>query len=740
MKLVSALITGFNRLTVAVEGTADSSLIAQARVTRSGKIAAVAGTAPHANGRGFDITLAEELSLEETVTVTLGDGQAVTARADYSLFDTPEFDAHYFYGGPLGPDYAREETVFRLWSPLASAVMLHLYARPGSEPFNSVPLSKGAKGVYHTTVEGDLHGICYAYAVTAGGRTALCVDPYAKATTENAKLGVVLNLEATNPAGWSSETHVLPHNPTDAILYEVHVRDFTISPDSGVEHKGKFLGFAEENTVSPQGEQTGLAHLKELGITHVHLMPVMDYATVDEENLAQGGYNWGYDPFSYFVPDGSYSTNPADGGARIEEFKRLVHALHQNGIGVVLDVVYNHTYFTETSPLNLVMPDYFYRKSCGCFTNGSGCGNELASERSMVRKLMIDSLLYWVHEYGIDGFRFDLMGVHDIQTMNYIRHKLDEIDSRILVYGEGWQGGPSVLPGSLAATKGNAEKLSDRIALFNDDYRDALKGSAFEAKEKGYLGGCLNSRLYGGLTEPVKAGLVGATAHPHVMYRPDKPPFAKRPTQTVTYDSCHDNYTLYDKLTLANPELGEPELIRLNKLAAALVLTAQGIPFLHAGEEFLRRKLREDGTPEHNSYRSPDSVNQIVWSRKQEYREVFEYYKGLIRFRRAHKALRMTTAEDTERFLKFLYTAPENRICFRLAADAAGDTVQRIVVIINPTTEAFDCRFTTDTDQPGERYEVYADAERAGDTPLYAVEGDSVRVPPVCALILVKAQ
>lgn len=739
MNLISAWITDFKKLSIKAEG-ADGFSASQVRVTVAGLPAEVTGVSFYTDGTGFDISLAVELELGSVVKVNMGGAQELIARAGYSLFDTPEFDARYFYGGPLGPEYTKKCTTFRLWSPLASEVELQLYARAGSQPFKRVQLSRGAKGVFQATADGDLHGICYAYAVTVAEKTALCVDPYAKASTENAKLGVVLNLAETNPRGWMKDSHVLPHNPTDAILYEVHVRDFTVSPDSGVEHKGKFLGFAEENTKGPLGVRTGISHLKELGITHVHLMPIMDYATVDEENLAAGGYNWGYDPFSYFVPDGSYSTNPADPSARIFELKALIHALHRSNIGVVLDVVYNHTYFTETSPLNLVMPDYYYRKACGRFSNGSGCGNELASERSMVRKLMTDSLLYWAEEYGIDGFRFDLMGVHDIQTMNYIRHKLDEIDSRILVYGEGWQGGPSALRGDLAATKYNAEKLSDRIALFNDDYRDAIKGSAFRSEERGYLGGCLAAHTYGGFSELIKAGIVGATAHPHVMYRPDKPPFAKRPTQTVTYESCHDNYTLFDKLRLANPDLSEKELISLNKLAAVLVLTAQGIPFLHAGEEFLRRKLRPDGTPEHNSYRSPDSVNQIVWSNKQKYQEVFEYYQGLIRFRRAHKALRMTTAEDTAKFLKFMYTEPENRICFRLTADAAGDTAQRIVVIINPTNEAFNCRFTTETDIPGEQYAVCADGMRAGNTPLYMVSSGEVTVPPISAMVLVKEQ
>lgn len=358
------------------------------------------------------------------------------------------------------------------------------------------------------------------------------------------------------------------------------------------------------------------------------------------------------------MPDGVYCINPFDAISCVTDFKTLVHALHKNNIGVILDVVYNHTYFTEESPFNLVMPDYYYRKKKGRFTNGSGCGNELDSERGMVRKLMVDSLLYWVNEYGVDGFRFDLMGLHDIKTMNYIRHKLDEIDSRIIIYGEGWSGGPSSLAGEAAATKYNAYKLDDRIAFFNDDMRDGIKGSCFDAGRKGYLGGSLDPHYNSGFNEIIKSGIVGAIDHPHVMYQDGKFPFAKRPTQTVTYESSHDNYTLFDKLTLANPNLSEEELIKLNKLAAVLVLTSQGIPFLHGGEEFLRQKIRPDGTFEHNSYNSPDSVNALNWERKHKYRDVVNYYKGLIELRKAHKGFRMTTAEDVEKFLRFsLHTA-----------------------------------------------------------------------------------
>ncbi len=737
MKLTKALITELNRLSVYTDAPAGGEIIPAIRVTVCGEKKSVASVAMHGGGKGFDIFLSRRLELGEDVMVYLGD-DVIMAQVDYHLFDTPAFEAKYFYGGELGAVVIGAKTIFRLWAPVASEVVLHLYCTADTAPYKSVVLSRGAKGVFSAEIHANLHQVRYTYDVTVAGVTRSCIDPYAKAATENAHMGVVVDLKKTNPFAWESDTHILPQSPTDAVLYEVHVRDFTISPDSGVHRKGKFLGFTERGTKSDDGQSTGLSHLCELGVTHVHLMPVMDYATVDEAREEDAGYNWGYDPFSYFIPDGSYCTQPGNGALRIKELKSLVKALHQNGIGVVLDVVYNHTYSVEHSPLNIVMPDYYYRKSEGCLSNGSGCGNELASERGMVRRLMTDSLLYWVQEYHIDGFRFDLMGVHDITTMNYIRHKLDEIDCRIIVYGEGWQGGPSALPWDSAATKYNAERIDDRIALFNDDMRNALKGDAFDARAKGYLGGALNAAVYAGFTELIKAGMVGATRHPHVMYHGGSYPFAKRPTQTITYNSSHDNYTLFDKLTLANPELNEDMLIRLNKLAAVLTLTAQGIVFLHAGEELLRQKKREDGSFEHNSYNSPDSVNRIVWRRKHRYRDVFDYYKGLIEFRLAHKALRMTTAEDTARFIRFLYTQPENRLCCRIAAAEAGDSAQRIVVIVNPTETPFECRFISEDEQNAQGYFVYVDQHRAGNTPLYAVEGETVTVPAVSALVLVK--
>lgn len=735
MQIVSAFITELNRIAVVTDTTVTGTIMPDVRVTRAKEPQTVAGVAMHGDGRGFDVFLTRELELGADITVCLGD-VCKQATPDYRLYDTQAFEAKYFYGGALGAEVNGTTTVFRLWSPAASCVTLLLFERPDAPPYLSMPLARGEKGVYAASVEQNLHNTLYLYEVTVRGRTARCVDPYARAAIANARMGVVVDLSQTNPAGWESDAHVLPQCPTDAVLYEAHVRDFTVSPDSGVRHKGKFLGFAEQGTVSPEGEKTGLAHLRELGITHVHLMPVMEYATVDETRV--DGYNWGYDPFSYFMPDGSYCTQPDDGPLRVRELKYFVGALHASGIGVVLDVVYNHTYSVEHSPLELVMPEYYYRRSDGCLSNGSGCGNELASERGMARRLMTDSLLYWVNEYHIDGFRFDLMGVHDITTMNYIRHRLDEVDCRLIIYGEGWQGGPSALPQDEAAIKQNAQRLDDRIALFNDDLRDALKGSAFHGEEKGYLGGALDAGHYAGFTEQIKAGLVGATWHPHVMYRDGHRPFAKRPTQTVTYNSSHDNYTLFDKLALANPELDEPMRIRMNKLAAVVTLTAQGISFLHSGEELLRQKIRPNGSFEHNSYNSPDSVNRIRWERKHRYREVFDYYRGLIELRRAHKALRMTTAEDTARFIRFLYTQPENRLCCRIAAQEAGDRARRIVLLINPTSTPFDCRFVSDYERDARGYFVYVDEQRAGDRPLYPVQGETITVPPVCAMVLMK--
>jgi pullulanase len=459
------------------------------------------------------------------------------------------------------------------------------------------------------------------------------------------------------------------------VLYELHVRDFSIDEFSGITHKGKYLAFTEKGTHSPEGVKTGIDHLKEMGITHVHLLPVYDFLTVDETHPDKKEYNWGYDPLNYNAPEGSYSTDPYNGEIRIREFKQMVKALHDAGIGVIMDVVYNHTGLIHHSYFNQTVPGYYYRQlPNGNFSDASGCGTEIASERTMVRKFIIDSILFWTNEYHIDGFRFDLMGIFDIETMNAIRHALDNIDKRIVIYGEGWTGGESPLDEKYRAVKSNTPKL-DRIAMFNDDFRDAIKGNWGTPYSLGFASGqTLNE-------ETVKYGIVAATNHHQIIYNyvaSTKWAWSLSPNQSINYASCHDNYTLYDKLKLSRPDASLFVLARMASLAGAIVLTSQGIPFLHAGVEMLRTK-RGNG----NSYKSGDEINLIDWSRKALFSYVTDYYRKLIAIRKKHPAFRMTKTEMIQKHLKFSGHYLPGVVAYEISENANGDSWKYIQVIFN---------------------------------------------------------
>ncbi|MEI9909114.1 MAG: type I pullulanase [Bacteroidota bacterium] len=430
----------------------------------------------------------------------------------------------------------------------------------------------------------------------------------------------------------------------------MHVRDASIAANSGIKNKGKFLGLTETGTTNAEGLSTGLDHLKELGVTHVHLLPSYDFYSVDETKLDNPQYNWGYDPLNYNTPEGSYSTDPANGAVRIKEFKQLIKTFHENGLRVVMDVVYNHTMLTEDSYFNQLVPGYYYRQTAdGKFSNATACNNETASERAMMRKFMLESVKYWVKEYHVDGFRFDLMGVHDIVTMNLISSELHKIKPDILLYGEGWTAGACPLPDSLRAIKANAAKL-DRIAVFSDDIRDGIKGSVFENKDRGFASN------KPGMEESIKFGIVAACKHPQVDYSKvnySKAPYAAQPYNTVTYAECHDNHVLWDKLAISAPDATEAQRKQMHKLALSIVLTSQGISFLHAGTEFLRSKKGNE-----NSYNAGDSINAIDWSLKSKNKDVVDLVKGLIKMRKEHPAFRMTTAEEIAKNIQFLDKLP----------------------------------------------------------------------------------
>jgi len=581
-----------------------------------------------------------------------------------------------YKGNDLGLIYTSAKSKFRVWAPLADNVQINLYREgTGGKALQQIAMDKGEEGTWWTVINGDQLGIFYTYMVERNGQWSQEVpDPYAKAVGVNGKRAMVVDLAKTNPANWAKDKSPAFVNKTDAIIYELHVRDASISSTSGIKQKGKFLGLTETGTKNAAGLSTGLDHIKELGVTHVHLLPVYDFNSIDETK-PDARYNWGYDPLNYNVPEGSYATNPYDGVTRIKEFKQLIQTFHANGLRVVMDVVYNHTALTETSNFNQLVPGYYYRQTKdGKFSNATACGNETASERAMFRKFMLESMLHWVKEYHIDGFRVDLMGVHDIASMNLISKELHKIRPDILLYGEGWTAGASPLPDSLRALKANAHKL-DRIAVFSDDLRDGIKGSVFEHEDKGFASG------KPGMEESIKFGIVASCKHPQVDYSKvnySKAPYAAQPYQTVSYAECHDNHVLWDKLGISAKDATEDERINMHKLALSIVLTSQGICFLHAGTEFLRSKKGVE-----NSFESSDSINAIDWDQKTKHQEVVDYIKALVKMRKEHPAFRMMTRNQLVKAINFNngIQTPPGMLSYSINGSFSNDNWKRLFVV-----------------------------------------------------------
>lgn len=633
-----------------------------------------------------------------------------------------------YKGNDLGFSYSKEKTTFKVWAPTASLVELKLYNtgtdfEDGAGVIGTEKMDFDCEtGIWYITISGDMNKVYYTYLVTVDGVTCETQDVYSVATGLNGKRSMVIDLKSTDPDGFENDKHVFAEKSTDAVIWEVHVKDFSISNTSGVsaQNRGKYLAFTEENTTfASTGYKTCVDYLVELGINYVHLNPVFDFASVDES--MQNQYNWGYDPDNYNVPEGSYSTDPYHGEVRINEFKQMVQALHKKGIGVVMDVVYNHVYNAGDSCFQKTVPDYYFRKIGDKFLNSSGCGNVTASDKEMFRKFMIDSVVYWATQYHIDGFRFDLMACHDIDTLNAIREALDKIDSRILIYGEPWcaDAMENGIDGEDCCTKNNAFKLSDRIALFNDDMRSGLKGGS-DDDTKGYIQG--NS----GKAHAVMAGLLGASSS--VFGR-----WAKQPSQCVTYASAHDNLTLWDKILKShwynNYSTGKRIYYLQNKLCGALILTSQGIPFFLAGEEFARTK-----NGDHNSYRSPELTNAIDWSRVDTYREIRDYYKGLIEIRKEYAPLRDNTQKTVDSSYIIYHGGA---IGFTLENDQSDrDNSWKFLSVIYNNSESEVKLYLDNHKYLPENWVVIADDKVAGLSKLSMSTRD-VTVPPVSAKILV---
>lgn len=560
-----------------------------------------------------------------------------------NLYDERRFIEEYTYAGnDLGAKWTETTTTFKVWAPTAEKVVLALY-ESGTAAVNDlirkVQMEKGESGVWSIVEHGNLNGIYYTFEVTIDGKTVEACDPYARTTGVNGNRAMILDLASTNPEGWDKDqSPAKDMKYTDVALYELHVRDFSIHKSSGVskEHQGKFLGLTETGTKTANGESTCLDYLKNLGVTHLHILPMYDYGTVDEARLDEPQYNWGYDPTNYNVPEGSYSTDPFHGEVRVKEMKQMIKTLHENGLSVVMDVVYNHVYDADTFCFNQIVPGYFSRiDENGVYSNASICGNDTASEREMVRKYIIDSVMYWIEEYHMDGFRFDLVGLLDVDTVNEIVHTVHEKYPYIIFYGEGWDMPSNTVRDCKMAIQKNAY-LTPGFAYFSDNIRDLLGGR--NAETLGFVSG--------------REGCEAEVAECFMA----KTPWCPGPTQTVNYISCHDDHTFMDKLRITRPDASMEELIAMNKLAASVYILAQGIPFIHAGEELLRTKVDEQGNIVKNSYISSDYVNALRWDKLDDpvYKNVSEYYKELIKLRKENAVFRMTTAEEVEENVRCL--------------------------------------------------------------------------------------
>ena len=581
---------------------------------------------------------------------------------------------------------------------------------------NEAQLVKSMKrvgaGKWQLTVKNDLKGKYYLFGVYNNAQPDLTPGVFAKAVGVNGQRGAIIDLKDTDPEGWSEDKRPELRNPVDLVIYEMHHRDFSIDYSSGIKNKGKFLALTEPKAIE---------HLKRLGVNAIHILPSFDYASVDESQPDKPQYNWGYDPLNYNVPEGSYSTNAADPKARIKEFKQMVQALHKAGIRVILDVVYNHTFNIDGSNFQKTYPGYYFRhRPDGTYSDGSGCGNETASEKPLMREFMVESVKYWVNEYHIDGFRFDLMGVHDIETMNLIRAELNKIDPSIYVYGEGWSAGSCAYPQEKLAMKANARQLNG-IGAFSDEMRDALRGPFSDDKKGGFLAGMPNCE------ESIKFGIAGAIDHPQVdmtKVNYSKAAWTNEPSQMIAYVSCHDDMCLTDRLRATVPNISDDELIRLDLLAQTAVLTSQGVPFLLSGEEMLRDKKGE-----HNSFRSPDSINRFDWNNLKRYPQVFDYYSKLIALRKAHPAFRMGNAEEVKKNLVFL-DAPEGVVAFQLKNNAGGDSWKDIIVVLNAnkTERAINV--------PEGLYTKVLANGKVDENGLGILNGSSVTVAPQSALII----
>ena len=635
----------------------------------------------------------------------------------YPLYDSPEFEARFTYtGSDLGAVWTPKATFFRVWAPTASAVAVNLYksGTAGTDDFIArLEMQSDVSGTWTARAEGNLHGTYYTYTVTADGAATEACDPYAKSTGVNGHRAMVLDMASTDPKGWAADTDPnAGKSVTDAVIYELHVRDLSMDENSGIVNRGKFLGLTETGTATPAGIPTGLDHIKNLGITHIHLLPSYDFGFTDE-SLPLPQYNWGYDPVNYNVPEGSYSTDPYHGEVRVAEMKQMVKSLHENGISVILDVVYNHVYNDQPYCFNQIVPNYFSRVSAdGVWSNGSICGNDTASERNMVRKYIVDSVNYWADEYHIDGFRFDLVGLIDVETINRIVSTVHAKHPNVIFYGEGWDM-PTELtrPGCTMAIQPNSH-LTPGFAYFSDTLRDLMRGRIQEHTAPGYVAGAPTPK------EDLAASFMGM------------PAWAAQPSQCINYVSCHDNHTLFDRIALTAPDSSVEDRIRMNNLAAAFSILSQGTPFMQAGEEMLRTKPDGQGGFDDNSYRAPDAVNALKWQTlsQEVYQKNVDYYRGLLSFRKAHPGLRLLTREEVTRAVHPVEVADPYGAAFLVEEPGC-----EIFAVFNAGIDTLEVKLPEGT------WEVNIHGASAGTEVLFTAE-KTVQAAPISATVLTRAK
>ena len=634
----------------------------------------------------------------------------------FEFYNSIDFEkANTYTGCDLGATWSAEQTSFRLWAPTADTVQINLYQSGNSDAkdlLETLAMTKDVQGTWTASKAGDLNGIYYTYLVHVDGKDIEACDPYARTTGVNGERAMILDLASTNPAGWDEDKDPnFDKTITDAVIYELHVRDLSMNENSGIEHKGKFLGLAERGTKTPDGNSTGLDYIKNLGVTHIHLLPVYDYGFTDE-TLPLPQYNWGYDPVNFNVPEGSFSTDPYQGAVRVAEMKQMIKTLHDNGLSVVMDVVYNHVYDGEEFCFNKIVPGYFSRINAdGVWSDGSICGNDTASERNMVHKYLVDSVCYWADEYHIDGFRFDLVGLIDVKTINAITTEVHKKHPNVIFYGEGWDMPTELTKDCELAIQPNSPKMP-AFSFFNDTIRDLLRGNIQKDTAPGYVAGADTAK------EVLNACFMGM------------PAWAANPYQCINYVSCHDNHTLFDRIALTAPKASTDDRIRMNRLAAAFSMLSQGVPFFHAGEEMLRTKPDGKGGFDENSYRSGDEVNAFRWENlaKADYAKTIEYYRGLIAFRKAYSSLRLKYRKEVVNAVEMIPFRNSQAVVFKVADDA-----QDILLIFNASTD------TVNVNLPDGTWNIMIQDDIAGTDVLAAKEG-CVDVSPISATVLVQAK